>query len=350
MSALGNRATKSMEISATNDAKMPQGPSDTVSCLSWSPVADFLAVSSWDNSVRIYEINPVDGNGIGRAMYSHEAPALSCCWWADGSKVISGGADNAVRAFDLATGQSTQIGSHDQPVSGVVAVDVGVPMVASVSWDRTLKYWDMQKPEPVAVVQLPERAYSVASKRKLLVVACANLEVVLINLENPSTIFKTMPSPLKRDSEVVCCQADGTGFALGGVEGRCGIQYINPPTSSSNFSFKCHRVSQGTTSRPVDDVYAVLGVDFHPTQNTLVTAGSDGTFHVWDKDNRHRLAFSKNFGEPVTAIAFNTQGTLFAYATGYDWSKGYQGNNPSKLPTVCVHKINEWEIRPKARR
>lgn len=350
MSSIGNRAGKSLEISVTNDAKMPQGPADTVSALSWSPTANYLAASSWDNSVRIYEVSSTDGSGQGRALYNHEGPALSCCWWADGSKVISGGADNAVRAYDLATGQMTQVGQHDQPVSGVALVNVGQPMVASISWDRTLKYWDLQKPEPVAVVQLPERAYTISSMQKLLVIGCANQNIVTINLDNPSAIFKTVQSPLRYDTQAVSCQADGSGYAIGGTEGRCAIQYINPPTPASNFSFKCHRSSQGTSSRPADDVYAVGALAFHPVQNTLITGGSDGTFHVWDKDNRHRLSFSKNLGEPVTALAFNAQGTMLAYATGYDWSKGYQANNPAKAPTISVHKISDWEVRPKTRR
>ena len=28
---------------------------------------------------------------------------------------------------------------------------------------------------------------------------------------------------------------------------------------------------------------------------------------------------------PVTAIAFNMDASIFAYALGYDWHKGYQG-------------------------
>ena len=350
MSSIGSRNSKSLELSTTNDSQMPQGPEDTVSSLSWSPVADYLAVSSWDNSVRVYEVNSSTGIGQGRALYNHEGPALCCCWWADGTKVISGGADNAVRAYDLQSGQSTQIGSHDQPVSGVAAVNVGQPMVATVSWDRTLKYWDLTKPEPVAIVQLPERAVSISSKQRLLVIGCANRQVVTINLENPSVIFKTIQSPLRHDTQIVSCQVDGSGYAIGGIEWRCAIQYINPPTAPANFSFKCHRVQQGTTNRPIDEVYPVTALDFHPVQNTLVTGGADGTFHVWDKDNRHRLAFTKSLGEPVTAVAFNAQGTLLAYALGYDWHKGFQFSTPNKKPTVSVHKVNEWEIRPKNRR
>ena len=45
------------------------------------------------------------------------------------------------------------------------------------------------------------------------------------------------------------------GFALGSVEGRVAIQYINPPTPRDNFTFKCHR-SVGTPNG-FQEIYAV---------------------------------------------------------------------------------------------
>lgn len=50
------------------------------------------------------------------------------------------GADKAVRAFDLATGQSVQVGSHDAPVKCCRWVDApsGGYLVTG-SWDKTIK-------------------------------------------------------------------------------------------------------------------------------------------------------------------------------------------------------------------
>jgi mRNA export factor len=98
------------------DVQIPDGPSDTVSSMAFSPTADFLAVSAWDNSVRVYEV----GAQIqGRASYSHEAPAFDVCWSSDGTKILSGGADNAGRMFDVQTGQSSQVAQHQAPIKGV---------------------------------------------------------------------------------------------------------------------------------------------------------------------------------------------------------------------------------------
>ena len=45
------------------------------------------------------------------------------------------------------------------------------------------------------------------------------------------------------------------GYALGSVEGRVAIQYVNPSNPKDNFTFKCHR-SNGAQGG-YQDIYAV---------------------------------------------------------------------------------------------
>lgn len=63
-----------------SDVALSDPPTDTVTSLSFSPAPngpDFLAVSSWDNKVRIYEIAG-NGQSQGRHAYGHEQPVLDC--------------------------------------------------------------------------------------------------------------------------------------------------------------------------------------------------------------------------------------------------------------------------------
>ena len=130
-----------------NDILVNNPPEDSIEDISFSPQQDLLAVASWDKKVRIYEIDPNTGNNQGKALYEHKAPVFSSRWSTDGTKVVSGGADNQVKIFDLATQQQQQIGQHDAPVRSVRYVECGptnTPVVASGSWDKTLRYWDMR--------------------------------------------------------------------------------------------------------------------------------------------------------------------------------------------------------------
>jgi mRNA export factor len=53
--------------------------------------------------------------------------------------VLSGGADNAARLFDVTTGQSQQVAQHDAPVKVVKWIDAQGGILATGSWDKTIK-------------------------------------------------------------------------------------------------------------------------------------------------------------------------------------------------------------------
>jgi len=213
-------------------------------------------------------------------------------------------------------------------------------MVVSGSWDKTLRFWNMQQPAPVATLQLPERVYSMDVKYPLLVVATAERHVLIYNLQtlqqNPAP-YKQGQTALKMQTRTISCFPDKTGYAVGSIEGRCSIAYIED--TSKNFAFKCHR-SQS-------EIFAVNDIDFHPSMGTFSTAGGDGTFVFWDKENKQRLKQFNSCNYPVTAGKFNAQGDMFAYAVSYDWSKGHEHNHPSLPKGVMVHKIQAAEVTPK---
>lgn len=76
------------------------------------------------------------------------------------------------------------------------------------------------------------------------------------------------------------------------------------------------------------------------------TAGSDGCFNFWDINAKHRLKGSPQLEAPITATAFNMDGTMFAYAVGYDWSKGYAYNRPEGVNKIMIHQTGD-DCKPK---
>lgn len=145
----------------------------------------------------------------------------------DGTKVTSAGADNNIKVCDLASQQEIVAGSHDMPVRSVRFFESGGnPMIVSGSWDKTIKYWDMRQQGPAGTVQCQERVYTMDVKDNLCVVGTADRYINVIDLKNPTTFYKTLQSPLKWQTRVVSCFADSAGFAIGSIEGRCAIQYV----------------------------------------------------------------------------------------------------------------------------
>ncbi|KAG8968128.1 hypothetical protein FRC03_008481 [Tulasnella sp. 419] len=329
----------------TTDVELTNPPSDSISALSFSPQADYLAVASWDNEVRIYAIGP-NGQSEGKAMYKHEGPVLDVCWSADGAKIFSGGADKAARMFDLNTQTSSQVASHDAPVKCVRWINAQGGILITGSWDKTLKYWDTRSPNPIAVVQLPERCYTMDVAHPLLVVGTAERHILAINLNNPSTIYKSIVSPLKWQTRSVGCFPTGDGYAVGSVEGRIAIQYIEEKDSTKNFSFKCHR-KDAPNPKDGTNIFSVNNVIFHQGYGTFCTAGADGMINFWDKDSKTRLKSLDQAPGPISCIAFNRSGTILAYAVSYDWSKGHTGNVPGHVNKVMLHPLKDEEVKRK---
>ena len=70
---------KSGQGDSSKDILLADGPGDSISDLAWSPVSNYLAVSSWDAKVRIYDLN-TKPSGTGKTFMDFDGPALGCCW------------------------------------------------------------------------------------------------------------------------------------------------------------------------------------------------------------------------------------------------------------------------------
>jgi mRNA export factor len=337
----------------SKDIPLNQPPEDSISDLAFSPSADLLAVASWDKKVRIYQVSE-QGQSEGKAAIEFDGPVLSCAWSEDGSKVVGAGADKTFRLLDIGSGNMTPstLTAHEQPIRSCKFTNInGSSVLVTGSWDRTVKYWDLRSDKPAATINCQERVYCMDTKGKLLVVGTADRYLNVVDLNKPDAFYKTIQSPLKFQTRVVSCFIPNpNGFAVGSIEGRCAIQYVEERDSANNFSFKCHRDTPTSgPNKDVSSVYSVNAISFHPEHGTFSTAGSDGTFHFWDGQAKHRLKGYPSVGGPITATGFNRQGTVFAYAISYDWSQGFQKNTQQTPNKVMLHGVMPDEVKPRPR-
>ncbi|KAK1923185.1 WD40-repeat-containing domain protein [Papiliotrema laurentii] len=372
-------AINSITPAMAKDIELVSPPPDSVSKIAFSPTQDILAVASWDNNVRLYEVNS-QGQSQAKAMYAHQAPVLDLDWSTSGQHLFSAGCDNAVQMYDISTGQNQQVAQHDAPIKCVRYLDMNGGMIATASWDKTLKYWDLRSPQPVGTVQLAGKALSMDTEGKLLVVAGGNRQIHLLNLDQPMSIWKTIESPLKWQTRVVSCfptmpgqKPDEQAYAIGSVEGRVAIQFpfvdeIKAP--KNNYSFKCHRydipvgsMSGTPATSGSQNVFAVNTIDFHKVHGTFCTGGSDGSLTVWDGFGRTKVkpfslkdlnngdsdAKPPQFGVPIVSTSFNRTQEILAYAFSYDWSKGHSGVPPAGQNTtrIMLHPVKPEEVQKK---
>ena len=87
---------------------------------------------------------------------------------------------------------------------------------------------------------------------------------------------------------------------------------------------------------------------------SLYIKGADGAFNFWDKDSKQRLKLgTQQSGSPISATCFNRNGTIFAYAVGYDWHKGHEHNKSNQGGTrnvIMLHPVKDEDIKPKPKK
>ena len=93
--------------------------------------------------------------------------------------------------------------------------------------------------------------------------------------------------------------------------------------SSKDFCFKCHRKED--TQNKTATVWSVNGFCFNKKYNTFASYGGDGTYVTWNKDTKSKYRSSEPFPDAIVSADFNEDGSLLAYAIGYDWQRGAEG-------------------------
>ncbi|KAJ8112513.1 hypothetical protein OPT61_g5145 [Boeremia exigua] len=210
----------------------------------------------------------------------------------DGTRVAAGDSTGHLNIVDFrnvaASGQvqAQQAKAHEEAIKCVRWFQTGgQDYVATGSWDKTVKFWDLKgapasRHPDVPGPRLQHGRQGPAAGR----------------CHRRATHQHDQPERAHQDLQ----------DHLGSIEGRCAIQYVeDKDTSTAHFS----------------------------------TAGADGTFHFWDKDAKHRLKGYPEVGGAITATAFSRNGDIFAYAVSYDWSKGYGGNTPQYPIKIKLHPV-----------
>jgi mRNA export factor len=133
-------------------------------------------------------------------------------------------------------------------------------------------------------------------------------------------------SPLKYATTAVDCFPDGKGFCIGSIEGRCCVKnfdYTLKVKGYDNYTFKCHIKKQAIDKTVI--LNSVNGFCFNKRYGTFYSYGSDGSYISWNKDTKAKYRTSECFPGSVVAADQTDEGTIMAYAIGYDWSQGSEG-------------------------
>ncbi|KAI9721695.1 MAG: hypothetical protein M1828_005063 [Chrysothrix sp. TS-e1954] len=335
------------EKDALSDVEVANPPEDSISELAFSPTTNHLAVASWDAKLRIYEVSPT---GVSKPVTWIECPkpVLTCCWSKDSSKVAAAGIDNVVKVMDVATSQVVEVGKHDAAISRIRMIEVGgTPILATGSWDKTVKYWDFRSPEPSGTLVCQERVYAMDASKDRLVVGTAGRDLDVIKTDDPLRMYSqaTLVDTVKGQLRDIACLTDNSGYAAVATGGKCRIEYFNDARAQDSYSFVCQRKFHQANTQP-PDYYSANSVCVHPGGKICATGGSNGVYAFWNYVTKQRVSMFPEVGESITSTAYDSSGKIFAYGVSYDWSRGFSGHRQNGTVKIMLHPVADEEKAP----
>lgn len=327
-----------MSITETpNEFQLNSPPKDGISAVKFGPnSSQFLLVSSWDCSVRLYDVT---ANNM-RMNYSHASPVLDCCFH-DAVHAYSGGLDHTLKMYDFNTSSETLVGKHDEAVRCVeYAPDVNV--IVTGSWDQTVKLWDPRTPCCAGTFSQPDKVYTLAVCGDKLVVGTSGRRVLVWDLRNMGYVQQKRESSLKYQTRCIRCFPNKQGYVLSSIEGRVAVEYLDPSpeVQKKKYAFKCHRIKENG----VEMIYPVNAISFHSAYNTFATGGSDGFVNIWDGFNKKRLCQFHRYPSSIASLSFSHDGTVLAIASSYMYEDDAE-NFAEDM--IFIRHVTDQETKPK---
>jgi len=313
-------------------------PNDGITNVTFCPNTQLLLVSSWDSSVRVYDVT----QNLLRTQYRHKAGVLDCCF-PDKTRVFSAGLDRLVKMFEINTTTEIVLGDHERAVR---CIEYSNPheMLITGGWDAKIKTWDTRAKQWTGVYDLPSKVFSMCLAGDRLVVGTSGRNVNVYDLRQMGTPEQRRESSLKFQTRCIRAFIDNTGYALSSVEGRVAMEYFDPAAEvqAKKYAFKCHR----KTTNGVDTVYPVNAIAFHPIVGTFATGGCDGLVNIWDGQNKKRLCQFASYPTSISSLSFDSAGELLAVAASYTYEEG-ERDHPQDA--IFIRHIAEAEVKPKQR-
>uniref|UniRef100_G1NGF8 Mitotic checkpoint protein BUB3 n=8 Tax=Galloanserae TaxID=1549675 RepID=G1NGF8_MELGA len=334
----GKKPCTMKTMTGSNEFKLNQTPDDGISSVKFSPnTSQFLLVSSWDTTVRLYD---VPANSM-RLKYQHSGAVLDCAFY-DPTHAWSGGLDQQLKMHDLNTDQENLVGGHDAPIR-CVEYCPEVNVMVTGSWDQTVKLWDPRTPCNAGTFSQPEKVYTLSVSGDRLIVGTAGRRVLVWDLRNMGYVQQRRESSLKYQTRCIRAFPNKQGYVLSSIEGRVAVEYLDPSPEiqKKKYAFKCHRLKENN----IEQIYPVNAISFHNVHNTFATGGSDGFVNIWDPFNKKRLCQFHRYPTSIASLAFSNDGTTLAIASSYMYE---MDDIEHPEDGIYIRQVTDAETKPKS--
>jgi WD40 repeat protein len=192
---------------------------DSVRSVAW--LSDSSLVSaSLDRSVKRWDVQK---RGVVETYQGHSRSVLALCLLGDGKTLVSGGEDQSLRVWTLEPRQLVRsMDQHTKTVNDLALRPAmeGLPMVASASADRTVRFWQPTIGRLVRFVRLQVSPLAIAwtPDGSRVVASCTDGQVRVIDPETVK-VLKELPGVEGWAYSLAVHPSDGS-LVVGGQNGQ----------------------------------------------------------------------------------------------------------------------------------
>lgn len=270
-------------------------------------------------------------NGKKLRTFIGNSPRVLCFAFSpDGTKITTGGADRAMRTYDVATGRDASEFNGYRKVIKAVAFDKTGNHLATAHSDKdgnNIRLWDLEKGTEPADLKAPliqVASLSYTADGKTLAAGGTSLDnksIVVWNVET-SKITKTITtddSPI----QAVAISPDGSMIASGAIDSVVSLWSV--ASGKLDKKLRGHKKS-------------VYSVAFSPDGKTLATASSDRSVRLWDVSSGKELKALVGHTELINSVAFSANGKQLISGSADRTVKVWDVASGQAVKTFTGHK------------
>ncbi len=265
-------------LSIADLGSLLMGHQEGVACVAFSHDSRFLASSSWDETILLWDLHCPGQEPT--VLSGHTGSVNTIAFSPDGQQLASGSDDRTVRLWDLRNldAKPQILGKHQAIVKAVTFRGDG-RWLASGSDDRSILLWDLyhrdQQPIALRGHEGDVNAVAFSPTEEMLVSGSEDTTVRLWDLKemalSPPKVITSRILPGGHDDKVnaVAFSLDGTMVASGSDDRTVRLWYLNQLD-------KVFEVLEEGHKEPI------RSVAFSPESHSLAASGDDQTIRLWD--------------------------------------------------------------------
>ncbi|NEQ70424.1 MAG: hypothetical protein F6K21_34020 [Symploca sp. SIO2D2] len=303
------------------------GHQSSVKSVSFSPDGKLLASGSWDNTTKIWDLEE-GGEPLTLSGYQFGTESVS---FGPGGKLLASGSGNKIKIWNLEErGELLTLSGHQSSVKSVSFSPNG-KFLASGSSDKTIKIWDLEEGgEPLTLSRHQDPVYSVSFSPdgKFLASGSYDKTIKIWNLEKGGEPLTLSGHQAWVNS--VSFSPNGKFLASGSYDKT--IKIWNLEKEGELLTLSGHQ-------------YSVTSVRFSPDGKLLTSGSSDKTIKIWNLEKGGEPLTLSGHQYSVTSVSFSPDGKLLASGGEDHTVKIWDLEKREEPLTLSGHQDSVFSVR-----